>query len=407
MIFKRGAKQLKAQSEIEQAAANAEQEAEKPEAELEDPDKLPTSSEIFAWSHINYDVSVKGAEKSRRLLNDVSGFVQPGKMTALMGESGAGKTTLLNVLAQRVNVGVVRGDFTVNGSPLNKSFQQQTGYCQQQDTHLATSTVREALEFSALLRQPTGTREEKLAYVEEVIDMLEMRDWTDALVGEVGQGLSVEQRKRLTIAVELCAKPKLLLFLDEPTSGLDSLAAWSIVRFLKKLANAGQSILCTIHQPSGELFSQFDRLILLKKGGEVVYAGHIHNSEQQCGKLLNYFETRSGRECGDDNPAEFILECIGAGAAATTNQDWAKLYKDSELYTEIQDDLSKIVARKDDSQYESKALDGENKEYATGFGQQYWEVQKRAFVFYWRSPVYLGAKLGLNIIGGLYIGSSF
>ncbi|CAD6979197.1 unnamed protein product [Tilletia controversa] len=85
------------------------------------------------------------------------------------------------------------------------------------------------------------------------------------MVGEVGAGLSVEQRKRLTIGVELAAKPELLLFLDEPTSGLDGQSAWSIIRFLRKLADAGQAILCTVHQPSGELFCSFDRLLLLKK----------------------------------------------------------------------------------------------------------------------------------------------
>lgn len=129
-----------------------------------------------------------------------------------MGESGAGKTTLLNVLAQRTNVGVVSGDMLVNGNPLPASFQRQTGYCQQQDTHMATATVREALTFSALLRQPASTSElEKLAYVEEVIQLLEMEAYAEAIVGEVGMGLNVEQRKRLTIGVELAAKPALLI----------------------------------------------------------------------------------------------------------------------------------------------------------------------------------------------------
>ena len=71
----------------------------------------------------------------------------------------------------------------------------------------------------------------------------------------------------MSIGVELVAKPSLLLFLDEPTSGLDSQSAWAIVKLLRDLANAGQSILCTIHQPSATLFEEFDRLLLLKKGG--------------------------------------------------------------------------------------------------------------------------------------------
>lgn len=136
------------------------------------------------------------------------------------------RTTLLNVLAQRVTMGVVHGDILVNNHDLPASFQRQCGYAQQQDLHLEQSTVREALQFSALLRQPASTpKQEKLDYVEEIIDLLEMRSYAEAIVGEPGAGLGVEQRKKLTIGVELAAKPSLLLFLDEPTSGLDSQSA--------------------------------------------------------------------------------------------------------------------------------------------------------------------------------------
>ena len=116
---------------------------------------------------------------------------------------------------------------------------------QQADLHLATSTVREALQFSAILRQHKSIpKAEKLAYVDEVLALMDMESYADAIVGILGEGLNVEQRKRLTIGVELVAKPELLLFLDEPTSGLDSQTAWSICTLLRKLANHGQAILC-------------------------------------------------------------------------------------------------------------------------------------------------------------------
>jgi len=147
------------------------------------------------------------------------------------------------------------------------SFQRKTGYVQQQDLHLPTATVHETLEFSALLRQPSRySKQEKLAYVDEVVSMLEMQSYRDAVVGIPGEGLNVEQRKRLTIGVELVARPALLLFLDEPTSGLDSQTSWSIVNLLTKLSKSGQAVLCTIHQPSAILFQRFDRLLLLAKG---------------------------------------------------------------------------------------------------------------------------------------------
>ncbi|KAK9342704.1 hypothetical protein V1522DRAFT_454590 [Lipomyces starkeyi] len=105
--------------------------------------------------------------------------------------------------------------------------------------------------------------------------MLGMESYAEAIFGIPGHGLNVEQRKTLSIGVELASKPSLLLFLDEQTSGLDSQSAWAVVQLLRRLANAGQSILCTIHQPSATLFEQFDKLLLLKKGGKALYFGDI------------------------------------------------------------------------------------------------------------------------------------
>ena len=254
---------------------------------------IPAQHDIFTWRNVCYDIPVKGGE--RRLLDNVSGWVKPGTLTALMGVSGAGKTTLLDVLAKRVSIGVVTGDMLVNGKPLDTSFQRKTGYVQQQDLHLPTTTVREALRFSAMLRQAkTVSKKEKYKYVKEVIDMLGMQDFADAIVGTPGEGLNVEQRKLLTIGVELAAKPALLIFLDEPTSGLDSQSSWAICAFLRKLAEHGQAVLSTIHQPSALLFQQFDRLLFLAKGGRTVYFGEIGDQSRV---LLDYFEGNGARTC--------------------------------------------------------------------------------------------------------------
>ncbi|RHZ44991.1 uncharacterized protein CDV56_102336 [Aspergillus thermomutatus] len=164
---------------------------------------IPTQRDIFTWRNVCYDIPVKGGQ--RRLLDHVSGWVKP-----LMGVSGAGKTTLFDVLAKRVSIGVVTGDMLVNGKSLDSSFQRKTGYVQQQDLHLSTTTVREALRFSAVLRQPKSvSKKEKYQYVEEIIEMLSMQDFADAIVGTPGEGLNVERRKLLTIGVELAAKPAL------------------------------------------------------------------------------------------------------------------------------------------------------------------------------------------------------
>lgn len=134
-------------------------------------------------------------------------------------EHRAGKTTLLDVLAQRKSVGVIGGDVLVDGQVPGVRFQRSTAYCEQLDVHEPTATVREALRFSAYLRQPPEvSKAEKDAYVEEVIALLEMEDIADAIIGSPSTGLVVEERKRVTIGVELAAKPEMLLFLDEPTS---------------------------------------------------------------------------------------------------------------------------------------------------------------------------------------------
>ena len=283
-------------------SAEVSQTQKKPEGDKET-SAIPAQHDIFTWRNVCYDILVKGGE--RRLLDNVSGWVKPGTLTALMGVSGAGKTTLLDVLAKRVSIGVVTGDMLVNGKPLDTSFQRSTGYVQQQDLHLPTTTVREALRFSAMLRQAkTISKKEKHKYVEEVIEMLGMQDFADAIVGTPGEGLNVEQRKLLTIGVELAAKPALLIFLDEPTSGLDSQSSWAICAFLRKLAEHGQAVLSTIHQPSALLFQQFDRLLFLAKGGRTVYFGDIG---EQSRVLLDYFESNGARACNSSENVKLTL----------------------------------------------------------------------------------------------------
>ncbi|KAF9690735.1 hypothetical protein EKO04_011273 [Ascochyta lentis] len=253
---------------------------------------LVTQSSIVHWEDLCYDIKIKTEE--RRILDNIDGWVKPGTLTAPMGVSGAGKTILLDSLASRVTTGVISGEILSDGQQRDHTFQRKTGYVQQQDLHLSTSTVREALNFSALLRQhPEVPREDKLRYVDHVIELLDMELYADAVVGVPGEGLNVEQRKRLTIGVELASKPQLLLFLDEPTLGLDSQASWIICNLMEKLKNSGQAILCTIHQPSAMLFQRFDRLLFLAKGGKTVYFGEIGTNATV---LQTYFEKNGFQE---------------------------------------------------------------------------------------------------------------
>ncbi|KAF7551877.1 hypothetical protein G7Z17_g4706 [Cylindrodendrum hubeiense] len=300
------------------------------------------STSVFHWNNVCYDLKIKG--QPRRILDNINGWVKPGTLTALMGVSGAGKTTLLDCLADRVGTGVITGEMLVDGKIRHESFQRNTGYVQQQDLHLETSTVREALEFSALLRQPASTpKKEKLAYVDEVVKLLDLEEYADAVIGVLGEGLNVEQRKRLTIGVELVAKPPLLLFVDEPTSGLDSQTSWSILNLLEKLSKAGQSILCTIHQPSAILFERFDRLLFLSKDGRSVYFGDIGDNSET---MTNYFERNGAPPCPPGaNPSEWMFEAIGDAPGSHTEVDWDQVWKSSPEYRAIQDELARLRAR--------------------------------------------------------------
>mmetsp|Transcript_5800 Transcript_5800/g.5746 ORF Transcript_5800/g.5746 Transcript_5800/m.5746 type:complete len:1502 (-) Transcript_5800:142-4647(-) len=364
---------------------------------------LPSSNDIFHWRDLTYQVKIK--KEDRVILNHVDGWVKPGQLTALMGSSGAGKTTLLNCLSERVTTGVISdGVRMVNGHSLDSSFQRSIGYVQQQDLHLPTSTVREALRFSAHLRQPSSvTTKEKNDYVEYIIDLLDMYPYADALVGVAGEGLNVEQRKRLTIGVELVAKPKLLLFLDEPTSGLDSQTAWSICKLMRKLADHGQAILCTIHQPSALLLQEFDRLLFLQKGGKTVYFGDLG---ENCLTLINYFEKYGAHHCPEEaNPAEWMLEVVGAAPGSHANQDYHEVWRNSSEYQSTQLELDnmerELVSLPRDESPEAK------KSYAAPIWKQYLIVTKRVFQQNWRSPTYIYSKLFLCISSALFNGFSF
>ncbi|KAM3455693.1 hypothetical protein NHJ6243_008442 [Beauveria neobassiana] len=409
LVFRRGRGPLARSKQDLENGSDRSITVEKPRSD--DTAMIAHQTAIFHWNNVCFDIKI--GKENRRILDHVDGWVKPGTLTALMGVSGAGKTTLLDVLASRTTIGVITGEMLVDGELRNSSFQRKTGYAQQQDLHLSTATVREALTFSALLRQPAHIpRQEKIDYVTEVIKLLDMTEFADAAVGVPGEGLNVEQRKRLTIGVELAAKPELLLFLDEPTSGLDSQTSWAILDLLDKLKRNGQAILCTIHQPSAMLFQRFDRLLLLKSGGQTVYYGDVGRNSQT---LIDYFVRNGGHPCPPAaNPAEWMLDVIGAAPGSHTDIDWFSVWRNSAEYHHVQQHLAQLKAErpqlahahKDES--ESKSLEDETmyQEFAVPFLSQLREVQLRVFQQIWRSPTYIYSKVALCVASALFIGFS-
>ncbi|RWW24782.1 hypothetical protein GW17_00010904 [Ensete ventricosum] len=213
------------------------------------------------------EMKAQGIEEDRLLLlKGVSGSFRPGVLTALMGVTGAGKTTLMDVLSGRKTGGYIEGDIFIAGYPKKQeTFARVSGYCEQNDIHSPHVTVHESLVYSAWLRLS--------AEVDSATRMLiELKPLREALVGLPGvNGLSTEQRKRLTIAVELVANPS-IIFMDEPTSGLDARAAAIVMRTVRNTVDTGRTV-----------------LFLMKRGGEEIYVGPIgHHS---C-HLIKYFEKR-------------------------------------------------------------------------------------------------------------------
>ncbi|KAJ0980005.1 hypothetical protein J5N97_015479 [Dioscorea zingiberensis] len=244
-------------------------------------------------------------EKKHHLLQNITGACRPGVLTALMGVSGSGKTTLMDVLFGRKTCGTIEGDIRVGGYPkVQETFARISGYCEQNDIHSPRITVEESVIYSAWLRLPPEIDQQtKRKFATEVLEKIELDGIKDALVGVPGvNGLSTEQRKRLTIAVELVANPS-ILFMDEPTSGLDARAAAIVMRAVKNITETGRTIVCTIHQPSINVFESFDESI-----------PGVPKIE------------------GNYNPATWMLEVTSASMEQELRVDFARIYKESSLY---------------------------------------------------------------------------
>ena len=360
--------------------------------------ELTRSESIFTWSNLSLEVPTPFGPK--KLLNEVHGFARPGVMVALMGASGAGKTTLLNTLSQRMPFGVVSGSMLVDGRDRDLEFQRNTGFVEQNYIHEETASVREALEFSALLRQSRDTpRASKIEYVDQIIDLLELRELEDAII----MSLSLEQKKRVTIGAELAAKPSLLLFLDEPTSGLDSQSAFSIVRFLRKLTAAGQAIVCTIHQPSSMLIQQFDMILALNPGGNVFYFGDVGPNGSE---VVRYFGERGAQCPPHKNIAEFILETAAKSRRRPDGSklDWNKEWKASSENQTMIDRIKEMESTRRDVPVPTV---GKQYQFAAPVWQQTLLLTRRMFIQHWRDPSYLYGKLFTAFMVGVFNGFTF
>ncbi|KAG4947901.1 hypothetical protein JHK82_041072 [Glycine max] len=326
---------------------------------------LPFEPHSLTFDGITYSVDMPQEMKNQGVVEDrlvllkgVSGAFRPGVLTALMGVSGAGKTTLMDVLAGRKTGGYIEGSITISGYPKNQeTYAQISGYCEQNDIHSPHVTIYESLLYSAWLRlSPEVNSETRKMFIEEVMELVELNPLRNSLVGLPGvSGLSTEQRKRLTIAVELVANPS-IIFMDEPTSGLDARAAAIVMRTVRNTVDTGRTVVCTIHQPSIDIFEAFDELFLMKRGGQEIYVGPLgrHSSH-----LIKYFESIEGVSKIKDgyNPATWMLEVTTSAQELSLGVDFTDLYKNSDLYR-VGLDIPTIEVRYEHLNIEAEAFVG-------------------------------------------------
>jgi ABC-type multidrug transport system ATPase subunit/ABC-type multidrug transport system permease subunit len=350
------------------------------------------------------EIKAQGVAESRlELLKGISGSFRPGVLTALMGVSGAGKTTLMDVLAGRKTSGYIEGNITISGYPKkHETFARVSGYCEQNDIHSPNVTVYESLAFSAWLRLPASVDSStRKMFIDEVMELVELFPLKDALVGLPGvSGLSTEQRKRLTIAVELVANPS-IIFMDEPTSGLDARAAAIVMRAIRNTVDTGRTVVCTIHQPSIDIFESFDELFLMKRGGEEIYVGPL--GRHSC-ELIRYFEAiEYVRKIKDGyNPSTWMLEVTSAAQEQITGISFSQVYKNSELHRRNKDLIKELSTPPEGSSDLSFPT-----QYSQNFLTQCSACLWKQSLSYWRNPPYTAVKFFYTTLIALLFGTMF
>jgi ATP-binding cassette, subfamily G (WHITE), eye pigment precursor transporter len=377
--------------------------------------KSSTESVTLSWDNVSAFVkeSRKGCrglcccksseESQKQILHNVSGIVKPGTLLAILGASGAGKTTLLNILNQRnIRALEVTGNLRVNGMKFEREITSISGYVQQDDVFIGRLTVRDHLWFHAMLRMDRNCgKQERMRRIEEVIQELGLSKCANTLIGIPGRiaGISGGERKRLAFASEVMTNPS-LLFCDEPTSGLDSFMAENVVHTLRVMASKGKTVICTIHQPSSQVYALFDKILLMAEG-RVAYMGKTDGLTDFFGNLGVYCPPSF-------NPADYYIHALAVipgreEATRTKINIICDAYEKSPQFDEMQTDLQKIAAPANEPEFTVRTTK-KRSAYRASWWTQFWVLLWRSFTTIVREPVLSRSKIINTIIIGVVFG---
>lgn len=209
--------------------------------------------------------SVRTDKDNKVILKDINVKLRHGEMLCILGPSGSGKTTFLDVLTGNLNSRLItEGTCVLNG---------EVKFVSQEEKLHGFFSVRSYLKFYFQLNYGlTIDSEKEELIVNEVAESCGLTNCLDTNVGDIFfKGLSGGQKRRLSIALELISKPDILI-VDEPTSGLDSYSSLKVMKLLKELTNSGILVICTIHQPSSEIWELMDKVLLISRGN-ICYQG--------------------------------------------------------------------------------------------------------------------------------------
>lgn len=341
---------------------------------------------------------------TKTILHPVTTTFAAGSLNVIMGPSGSGKTSLLNAMALRLHNSFGTrynqfGEMKFNGAvPSDSVVRSVCSYvCQDDDALLPSLTVRETLRFSAGLRLPSFmTAAEKHQRAEDVLLKLGLKDCADNLIGsDIVKGISGGEKRRVSIAVQILTDPRVLL-LDEPTSGLDAFTASSIMEVLQGLAHEGRTLILTIHQSRSDIFQKFGNVLLLARGGALVYAGNASG-------LLPHFNTLGFPCPRTTNPADFALDLITVDLQHSDREEVTR-EKVRGLITSWSS--GDFIAAMNPTTISTPAELGSLIRKSTSFVAAYPLLVRRAFINFRRQPPLLMARtmqvIGLAIILTLF-----